>query len=367
MGLSIDKLNQIILSKGYLPRRFFKLYGTCIFIEIIAVKTAETYIIYIPSKYEFNVDNLEAVYKLKVIDIENNEKDDDGYVNDAQEDDIEDKYDEIEIDTKESKEDEDIEDQMENKYKKEINIKDIEDYSEVKSICRQLKRFKYCVQGIPYKLLIIFKNYICFIHRDNHIECFYIKKFSAIDKKQLYISMDLEVFYENTENINTLNKNISHIKESLFKILDKNHISHSIVLEDIMSNQINLTEVSEGIQTEKTKYTNYIKRFEDLLSDVGEADDELIKKMKKLNDKKRTDVAYQGLHGDIQYSHEKKQIDDNIDKISTAKEEITKNLLELKSTLDNVTLLTDELLFDNIVMLHKIRQNLKTLKNIFNN
>ena len=67
MVLSITKLVKLLISKGFYPRSFFRIYKVCAFIEIISNKNGESYMIYIPSRYSFKVDEnvFPNVYDLK--------------------------------------------------------------------------------------------------------------------------------------------------------------------------------------------------------------------------------------------------------------------------------------------------------------
>ena len=42
---------------------------------------------------------------------------------------------------------------------------------------RQMERLKYCVQNVDYRLVIIFKSYLCFLHTEEDIDLFYIEAF----------------------------------------------------------------------------------------------------------------------------------------------------------------------------------------------
>ena len=69
MTLSIHKLIKLLMSRGFYPKTFFRVFGVCAFIEIISNKNADVYIIYIPSRYNFKISPSEMpnVYDLKEI------------------------------------------------------------------------------------------------------------------------------------------------------------------------------------------------------------------------------------------------------------------------------------------------------------
>lgn len=357
MSLSIEKLIKLMVKAGFLPRKFFKLYGVCVFIEVAIIKNMEIFYLYIPSKYEFEIKNLPNTYKLEIIKLEENEDKD--YLNSE---DKEKNYDEIDIDENIEK---GAEDKIVDKYKREILLKDFKNKKELFSLTRQLNRFKYSVQVIPYKILIQRQSYISVINRDNSVENFYIKKFNGSEKKQLFILTNLEIFYEYLENIDKLIQNITNVKKDLFKILDKNHLSHSKNLDEIINKQFDMQSLSENILEEKNKLENHIYMFEKLMLNTQDIENKLNKKLEDLNNVRTKDIKYQNINGDIRFSHEKKKLEEEIEKIVNIKQEISKNLISVRILLDDLTLMVDELLFDNIIMFDKIRNNLKILNNFF--
>ena len=80
MVLSISKLIKLLISKGFYPKSFFRIYKVCAFIEIISNKNGESYMIYIPSRYSFHIDNkiFPNVYDLLTIDPNDGDYGDDG-------------------------------------------------------------------------------------------------------------------------------------------------------------------------------------------------------------------------------------------------------------------------------------------------
>ena len=54
MVLSITKLIKLLISKGFYPKSFFRIYKVCAFIEIISNKNGESYIILYTFKIFFS-------------------------------------------------------------------------------------------------------------------------------------------------------------------------------------------------------------------------------------------------------------------------------------------------------------------------
>ena len=67
------------------------------------------------------------------------------------------------------------------------------------------------------------------------------------------------------------------------------------------------------------------------------------------------------MYSDIEYSHEKKRIEDELAQIRRVKGEIMENIIRVKERLENTCLTVDKILFDNIVMLDTIFGNFDQL------
>ena len=87
-------------------------------------------------------------------------------------------------------------------------------------------------------------------------------------------------------------------------------------------------------------------------------------KIKKINS---ADDKYNGLTGlniDIERSHVKSKLEKELRDIMMTKDDIVKNLLTLKIELEDILLLSDKILFENIVMIDSISKNLEKLSKI---
>ena len=52
MPLSLSKLEKLLSIKGLIATQFFTIDKICVYIEILAVSNADTFLLYIPSKYK---------------------------------------------------------------------------------------------------------------------------------------------------------------------------------------------------------------------------------------------------------------------------------------------------------------------------
>ena len=204
MPLSINKLVKLLVKRGFHPQSFYKIYGVCAFIEIISIRTADNYMLYIPSKYNFKVPpDYPNLYELKEIEVKSNDANTD-ILNEYGEKpnplDVEKEYEEILLpNTKLFDEKEKVEQLLKEKYNKPIQITEANsgDNSDVKCIHRQMERLKFCVQNIDYKLVIIYKSYLAFLHTEDVIDMYYITDYDMKAFRNLLVTLDLEVLYNN--------------------------------------------------------------------------------------------------------------------------------------------------------------------------
>lgn len=356
MPLSITKLEKLLSSQGFLPSKFFIMGGICVYIEVVSVSDANIFLLYIPSKYKFKMKHYPNSFKLKYVELdETPDNTTENYAGDPNEQDIEKTYNEIDI--KSSYEGKDIESYMEEKYKKIISLKDIskEDTKEIKDIMRQLKRFKFCVQNVQYKIAIIYKNFLCAIRRDDELECFKIKKYQYTDYKKLYVTIHLELFYENMESIIM---NMNDVKTGLYNILDKNQLNHTKILKVLMEDKKDIMEFSTKVYDKKQEYEKYIKEFETMLKTLVNSEKEHVKRIYAIDEQYNSDS---GLHSDINKTHQISKINKELKRINGLKQNVVKNIFDLQEKRENTALMVDKIIFDNTVMLECILNNFKEL------
>jgi hypothetical protein len=358
MPLSLNKLRKILYEKGFITKKMYKIKGNCNFIEIISILSGDMFMLYVPSKYKFRVD--EECHKMKLIELNNEDREEiaNEYAESPNQDRMEDIYDEIELETDYNKKNIDnIEKLLEGKYKKPIHLKDlnVEDSYDVKCIFRQLRRLKYCVQSIRYKLVLKYKKYLCVLHLDDTIECFYIKSIPAVDQRKIMVTMDLELFYENFDN---LTEEIAQVKTGISKVLDKNHENHSKTLQKMLDKKETIIQVTNQLFIKKNELRKYIHHFQKLLNDMNASEKTNKKRLDNLNYKNN------GTNSNLTISQQKRTITEEIKKNYRLKDEIIDNILNVQNKEEHVSLIIDKILFDNTVMLDRIFKNLNDLSNI---
>ena len=362
MPLSTEKLEKLLYNKNFVIRTYYKLYGVCAFVEIFSQDTMCSYMMYIPSKYEFEVsEDRENVYDLKVVNTdkirEDNYEISDEYAGSPDIDKLEKTYQEVNIENEYNIGD-NIVSKLEEKYKQPIQIREEFSTSKniVKSLYRQLNRLKYCVSNLKYKLCIFYKNYFCVLHIDDTIECFSIEDYSNNQHFQIMVEIDLELFYE---NMKTITNDLVQVKSGLQKILDKNHQNHTLILQNMLEKKSDINVLSTSLFNKKNTHRQYIEQYTNLLQKTIQLEQEKIQQLETLRSQRGTN-----LYDDINYSHHKKRVELEYQKIQNTKLDIIEKLVQLRAKEEHISLIIDKILFDNAIMMDKVLQNLSYLDNI---
>jgi hypothetical protein len=357
MRLSLSKLERFLASREFIAKSFFTIDDNCTFVEVVNINTTDTLFIYINEAYNLDVSKKQDVFKLKMIDINNEEFEDDikdKYSREPDNMDIEKDYEEIDI--SESKR-ENIEEFLEDNYKKELLIRDInkDDTVRLKEINRQLKRMKFCVQTIKYKLSILYKNYLCIINIENEIDLYQIKSYEGENLRNLYVIIDLESLYN---NISTVNSDIVNIRQGLYNIFDKNQRKHISNFERMITEGQSIFGYIEKLNQKKIQYEEYLQKLYSMIDNINQSEKEKLEKIENLREEYDSKG---GIHTDIQKSHIISKYEAEIDEIKNTKHKVVKNIFNIRNKLDDMVLYSDKIFFDNLVMIDSIIKNINSL------
>jgi len=362
MPLSIQKLEKLLALKGFIPSKYFVMHSVVVYMEILSVKDAETFLLYIPSKYKFLVRKASNVYKIKYLDIDNDDNVADNYAGQPDDYAVENKYGEVDISISPTVRGQNIAAHLEEQYKRKINLRDVanNDLNEIKNLVRQLKRLRFCVQNVRYKVAVLYKNFLCSIKRDDSIECYSIKKFPGHNYKKLYVVVDLELLYE---KMDSLMLNMSSVRKGLYHILDKNHFTHTSTLQKLMEGKKDIMAFSENAYAKKVEYEKFLKESYEMLDAMNESEKNIMDKIFSLNEKYQTNTTT-GLSTDIERSHQASGLEKKLTEIQKIKEKIVKTIFDLKMKRENTMLLVDNIMFDNTVMIDCVLRNFMKLGEI---
>ena len=352
MTLTLNKLSKILKNNGLIPKKYFLLDKYCIYIEVFSMLNADNFLVYIPSKYDLKFENEGEYYELKEVDVPENGEIPIEYAGKVEDNKLEETYDNVDLDLSINDKGS-LEDKLKESYDVPISLKDItlNDTNRIREIFRQLKRLKLCVQNIKYKICILYKSYMCCIRRDNTFDAFLAKELNGGEDMKLMITIDMESLIK---SLTTVTNDVKTDRESIYKVLKKNQMKHIKVLEKMLEYKNTLSTNFINIKTKQKKFNSYIKSLESMFSVVEGRENTLLLQIEQANEKYSDSNS---LNQDIERSHVIGKINDELKKLSVVKQEIMRNLVIIKSKLENLSLRVDEICFDNIVMIDAITRN----------
>jgi hypothetical protein len=360
-SLSFDKLTSLLNDNGFLPLRIFNKDERLHMVQCISVKNARMFMIVIPKEYKIKADQDQDVIELKYLSFQDtNEKNlSKKYADEIDLFDFEANYPEILLPEKTKEEQEEhIEDKLMENYKRPIFIRDLGagDVSTIKDVFRQVRRLRLSIQTTPYRLVICYKRYICVLNKDDTIEGFISKSLDEPLRK-IIITVTLDYFVNNLEQIED---NITRIEEGLTKTLDKNVLSTIDKYNTFLTLSKNNLKNISSVKSKKDQISNQTNQLIQKLDTLKEHEQVLKTKLKMMSKK---DTSF---YGDMSSVQGRQQIVKKMDDLYIDKTELLEKIVKLRETNSHMTLMTDKILFDNIVMLNSIINNLKLLDGLSN-
>jgi hypothetical protein len=362
MPLSLYKLDKIISKHELLIRKIYTINNDCVYLELLCVKTGDVCMLYIPSKYQIKAMGANNEFKVSYIEINEDGTIPEDYAGEPDNFELENTYNEVDIDLKSSNKN--MEGHLEESYNHPLSLKDMSknDKTNLREIFRQLRRLKFCVQNLKYKLCITYKGYLCCIRRDDTFECFHVKASGNMDdNRSLIVTFDLETFYS---KIDIISEDIKTIKNGIYKVLDKNQVKHTNNLYKILEYKTTILTSSEIYLKNKKYYTNSISKLELMLVDLCKSEEVIFEKISEIKERYNNNSSLKGLHKDIEKSHLLSKHETELTNINSVKQEIISNLMSLKEKRETLSLKLDKIFFDNTIMIDAIIKNFELLSEI---
>lgn len=351
MPLSLNKLGKLLYEKDFIPLKFYRYDGQCIFIEIVSLASGSVSLMYIPSRFTIPIGPGENVIEVDIYDFE---EDAGNYTSNPMKSPDE-TYGSLDISAAAGA---DAANFLSQKYKKSIQLsqKGSTDKAMLKDIIRQLSRLQYCVEDLPYYLAITEGAFLCYM-RDSDPDCYIIQNYRGNEARKLRVVSTLELFYSKG---NIMDHEISEIGKGIQRILDKNLSTHASYLENLVRKKGNMAQFSTLIERKKEEYRVLIRKYEGLLRNL-----DIREKNIKAEKQKFTDSSLSGgLDIDLKNSQVKGNFDRKIQNCISVKQQIIDNIIDLRDAMENIGLSADKILYDNSVMMDKIFKNFSQLISI---
>ena len=337
-SISLENLTKLIDGCDFYIKTYYGIHDRCNYIEVVSKKCGISYLLYIPSKFKVSLRG-QNYNELKEIRDVMNTKDvtyEYGYTKDNK------KFEEMySMDNLSEKVDENV---LQNNYKRELQFVNVKSKNNenVKSIYRQLSRFKYSVENLKYKLGIMYLSYICVITRNNEIVYYYIKNTTnVLENKKLLVVFDLEILYEIYHDIHN---ELTDLRKSIYNLLSKNYTINIQYVHKMINEKMNIDNMKRKVENLKNKYDSKYNDYNTLLSTCTIKETLIREKIKKEGKNNQTII----------------QLKD----VLKTKSGIIMDLIGLIEKRDNYILMCDNVMYDNVIMYDKICNNIKLLSEI---
>jgi len=367
MTLSLNKLEKLLSGRGLIPKKYFTIDGLIVYIEVLSIENADSFMLYIPSKYEIQIGEGDDVFKIRYIDITEDGNIPSDYAGEPDNFDLDKDYDGDDIDLSPDTQHKNMEVYLEEKYNHPVSLKD--DKKNIKKdvgvqlreVFRQLRRLKFCTKSLKYKLAIIFNDYLCCIRRDDTYECFFVHSSGGSDERKLMVTIDLETLYEKIDSVSV---DVKTVREGIYRVLNKNQGKHIRNMQKMLEKKNTLNSSSDIVLSKKEQYSTYLTNLEQMLSDVIRAEKKNIEKLMQIEDKYSGEASLKSMHSDIEKTHQIAKYENELSRINGIKQELIRNILIVKTKHENLSLRVDNIMFDNIIMIDAILKNFVKLSKI---
>lgn len=397
MPLSIAKLEQVLHKQALKVIRFLSVDERCYYVHVENTRNADTFMLYIPSKYTIHVAHTDPmrIDSMEVIDIDDNGSVITDYASTSYEEASEEARDDApRVQTAPSdneSEEEDVqsdtgddgrlvvpdrlasntEEQVASQYATVLQGEPMSthDRSSLYEIFRQLKRLRYCMETVKYRLCITYKNYLCCLTRHDDLEGFKIipsmKRYTqpGHDRTKSYTllpTIDLEAFSRKSNSV--LTDDIDAIRKTIHSVLEKNEKAHLRNLQHVLERQTRLKKIQTFCASKRNEAREYFEKFDRLLSQLTVVERKTHEELKSVRSEYHN-TSRHNIHpdDDLKLSHKIGVLKTELSKIAEIHKSIKTQMQEIRSYLDNAMLVSDRVLFDNLVMLDSVHRNFELL------
>lgn len=358
--VSIKKLVSLIETKGFLVNYFFTYQGKYKYLELVSYTDFTEIILDLGTKYSFPVDKDKRQrheFELTKHDIPTeNTSVQNVQHNEADLRSIYREIDHIEAALQNEKE-------LMSSYDRPISLTGSEQktISRIGSNIRQMKRLGICMKLLPYKLAIFDQDCLCVLaenHPETKIESFFIRGFVSKDRR-LFITMPLDLFYESKD----IKVDIGKIMNQFYEILNQNQEYQTQKIQTMINNKRDIVSKSNHLLNQKKQKMNKIAEYQKLFSDINEKEKKLVVEMKEIN----TASPSLAITTESDRLAKKTRIEKELLNINKIRETTIKDMNKLKNELHELSLVIDNVLFDNLNYLMEIAKNFQIMDVIYQN
>lgn len=223
-------------------------------------------------------------------------------------------------------------------------------------ISRQLNRLRYCVKGMTHKLAIYQNSYIGLLDEDENIETYQCDKNDLKHDIKLYIIIEFKIFYD---RLNLIETDCSQIFKGIYSILTNNQKQHTNNLYKMMEQKEYMNKQIDTIYQRKNNYENYIEQYITLLEELHTYQFQKTTELQQIQS-----VKANALHNDMKRNNQIRKLEKELQEMNKSRNKLIQIITDMKNKYEQIILISDTILFDNIVLLDKIIKNFDKLKNL---
>jgi hypothetical protein len=349
--LDINNLNDLLINNGFIPKKYFVNYYLK-YILVFNTKNNDIFLIKINRKFKFKINLGDNVVEIKEIKILNK------YIQEKNDIDINDMYNNINLNQENN-----IEKHLEDNYEISIKIEN-NDNPTLQQIFRQIKRLKFCVKNINYKITIFYNKYLCTLENDKILFYVITNNNISINKNLSFmLNIDINNLYKNLANISYESY---EVKKNIYKILRKNHTTNKFHLVSNLQKNTNLiTHKGNKILKSHKKSIKYLEELENFMNKLENTEKIIKKQIKKTKEtfeyKTKLSNNDNNFLSEIKNDKSITNKENELFKITIIKKDIFELIYQIKTNYEHSLLRLDSIMFDNTVMLNSINKNFNLL------
>lgn len=204
----------------------------------------------------------------------------------------------------------------------------------------QLIRLSVPLSDVKYKMCIISDCCICCINRIGEVECYAIKRSNplSVDPKNMYITIDLENFYDCVDDIP---KDTERVYRHIHSMINETHKKQSDIISSRFKQYGSIAGVISQKYSKRVQYEESIKKLTNVVSKCSKQ----LKELEHQREKSSSNVFLSS------------KIDSDYAKITDIYTKSVDTLKDLKQTYTDFLLQFDYCMFDTIRLLNCITQN----------
>jgi hypothetical protein len=351
--LSLSKLEKYLAKNEMIPNNFFiDKNGVCVYIEIFTIKNNNSFLLYIPAKYQVKVE-----YKTNIFVLNKHAIDEGGDLLEQMTDKSSVKkgeygYDEITMTNRLG------ETNAEDKYNRPIRISQKE-MTTMKGIYRQVRRLGLCMQGTKYGICVTNSSHM-YCATDSDIYGYSITTEEHKHKyRKYFVVVDIEFLYAKVKNIVT---DVLDIKRSISEVLTKNLSNHvNTISTAFVGYDVRRREMA--VNSKITEYKTRLLDVEKILTGVLESETKVLEKRMEADERLRVNTR-NILQRDIERTKQLRTYDIKLEEFINTKKELFRNIVSLKIKHDHTALISDDIMFDVAVMCEDIIKKMTSIDNL---